>query len=573
MAQYPHDGPYLVAGPLLRYVGDTCATVWVETDRPCTVEVLGHRASTWGVHGHHYALVVVEGLRPGTETAYTVLLDGDRVWPEAGSPYPPSVVRTLGDDRRLRLAFGSCRRAAAFDRHSLRSVGADALVALAQRMAGGDRTSWPDALLLLGDQVYADEPSPALTKRLDRLTELGRRRDEGANDEVRDEIVDFEEYTWLYHEAWRTPDVRWLLSTVPTAMVLDDHDLRDDWNSSWSWRRRMEQQPWWRERVEGAFASYWVYQHLGNLSPERLAENVVYRRVLDAPDDEARERVLAEMAWRADREPTSARWSFVRDLGRTRLVVIDSRCSRRLTPGDRAMVDDSEWDWVRESAQADVDHLLLGTSLPFLTLHGIHHLEGWDEAVAEGAWGRRAGRVAERLRLSADLEHWPAFRRSFDGMVRLVQDVAGKARPPSSVLWLSGDVHCSYLARARVRDVDPDRTAVHQLTMSPFRNPLEPWLRFANRVLERPRVVAVLAWLARRAGVVDPPLTWDVDQGPWFGNGLMTLVVDGPTAAVEVEQARVVAGLQVLERTYTGALTADRSGQRGAAGHRSGLPT
>src|SRR4051794_8793448 len=573
MAQNPHDGPYLVAGPLLRYVGGTCATVWVETDRPCTVEVLGHQASTWGVHGHHYALVVVEGLRPGTETAYTVRLDGDRVWPEPGSSYPPSVVRTLGDDRRLRLAFGSCRRAAAFDRHSLRSVGADALVALAQRMAGGDRTDWPDALLLLGDQVYADDPSPALTKRLDRLTDLGRRREDRANGEVRDEIVDFEEYTWLYHEAWRTPDVRWLLSTVPTAMVLDDHDLRDDWNSSWSWRRQVQEQPWWRDRVEGAFASYWVYQHLGNLSPEQLAEDQVYRRVLEAPDDAARERVLADMAWRADREPTSARWSFVRDLGRTRLVVIDSRCSRRLTPSDRAMVDDGEWAWVRKSTEADVDHLLLGTSLPFLTLHGLHHLEGWDEAVAEGAWGPRAGGVAERVRLAADLEHWPAFRRSFDAMVGLVQEIAGGPRPPASVLWLSGDVHCSYLARARVQGVDPERTAVHQLTMSPFRNPLEPWLRLANRVLERPRLVAALAWLARRAGVVEPPLTWDVDQGPWFGNGLMTLVVDGASAAIEVEQARVVAGLQVLERTHTGTLTADRSGERGPAGYRSGLPT
>ncbi|HKG50629.1 MAG TPA: alkaline phosphatase D family protein [Actinomycetales bacterium] len=571
MAHNPHDGPYLVVGPLLRYVGDTCATVWVETDRPCTVEVLGHRAETWGVHGHHYALVVVEGLQPDTETPYTVRLDGAVVWPEPGSSYPPSVIRTLGDERRLRLAFGSCRRAAAFDRHSLRSVGADALVALAQRMAGGDRADWPQTLLLLGDQVYADEPSPALTTRLSRLSDLGRRRHEWVTDEVRDEIVDFEEYTWLYHESWRTPDVRWLLSTVPTAMVLDDHDLRDDWNSSWSWRQEMQGKPWWRDRVQGAFASYWVYQHLGNLSPEHLAEDDVYRRVRQAPDDDTREQVLADMAWRADHEPSSARWSFVRDLGRTRLVVVDSRCSRRLTPGNRAMVDDTEWAWVEKTSEAEVDHLLLGTSLPFLTLHGIHHLEGWDEAMAEQGSQERAedgaqqgtgngrrrleSRVAERLRLSADLEHWPAFRRSFDAMVRLVQDVASGGRPPASVLWLSGDVHCSYLARARIEGVDPGRTAVHQLTMSPFRNPLEPWLRLANRVLERRPVVAVLAWLARRAGVVEPPLTWDVHHGPWFGNGLMTLVVEGRSAAVEVEQARVVGGLQVLERTYTGRLT------------------
>ena len=556
MTQNPHNGPLLVLGPLLRYVGDTCATVWVETDRPCTVEILGAQVRTWGVHGHHYALVVVDELTPGSETPYEVRLDGVQVWPEPGNRYPASVIRTLGDER-LRLTFGSCRRAAPFDRKHLRKVGADALVALARRMAGGDRSGWPHQLLLLGDQVYADEPSPALIKRLDRLTDLGRREGGRADHEVRDEIVDFEEYTWLYHESWRTPDVRWLLSTVPTAMVLDDHDLRDDWNSSWSWRQRMERKPWWRDRVQGAFASYWVYQHLGNLSPEQLAEDRVYRQVLDAPDDSTRERVLADMAWRADREPQTMRWSFVRDLGCTRLLVLDSRCSRRLSPDDRAMVDDAEWAWVEKTAHADVDHLLLGTSLPFLTLHGIHHLEGWDEAVSEGAWGRLGMRIGEQLRLSADLEHWPAFRRSFDAMVRLVQDVTSGAHPPASVLWLSGDVHCSYLARARVEGVVG--TEVHQLTMSPFRNPLEPWLRLANRYLERPRVAATLGWLARRAGVVDPPITWDVDHGPWFGNGLMSLDIQGRTVRVEVEQARVVGGVQVLDRTHSGVLAGNAS--------------
>jgi hypothetical protein len=90
--------------------------------------------------------------------------------------------------------------------------------------------------------------------------------------------------------------------------------------------------------------------------------------------------------------------------------------------------------------------------------------------------------------------------------------------------------------------------------MSPFRNPLEPWLRLANRFLERPRVAATLGWLARRAGVVDPPITWDVDHGPWFGNGLMTLDIQGRTVRVEVEQARVVGGVQVLDRTHSGVL-------------------
>ena len=57
----------LLVGPLLRHVGTTDATVWVETDGPCEVEVLGGREHTWSVAGHHYALVEVRGPRARIE--------------------------------------------------------------------------------------------------------------------------------------------------------------------------------------------------------------------------------------------------------------------------------------------------------------------------------------------------------------------------------------------------------------------------------------------------------------------------------------------------------------------------
>src|SRR3712207_1225375 len=101
--------PELVLGPLHRYAGATEATVWVETTEPCEVEVLGARERTFCVEGHHYALVVVTGLEPGRTYPYEVLLDGHRVWPEPGSPFPPSVVRTLAPGAELDVVFGSCR--------------------------------------------------------------------------------------------------------------------------------------------------------------------------------------------------------------------------------------------------------------------------------------------------------------------------------------------------------------------------------------------------------------------------------------------------------------------------------
>ena len=50
----------LILGPLLRYVGEREATIWVETDCACEVEVLGARTPTFEVDGHHKNACVSE---------------------------------------------------------------------------------------------------------------------------------------------------------------------------------------------------------------------------------------------------------------------------------------------------------------------------------------------------------------------------------------------------------------------------------------------------------------------------------------------------------------------------------
>ena len=379
----PGDGraPVLVLGPLLRYAGETEATIWMETDRPCQVEVLGHAARTFEVAGHHYGLVVVTGLRPGTEYAYQVVLDGTVRWPEPDSAFGPSVLRTLDSGGPQRLVFGSCRVAELPPPRRRRRArraqqrGSDALAALAHGLAGKPRESWPDSMLLIGDQVYADETGPA-TRRF-----IQDRRDPSAPPGY--QVADFEEYCALYREAWSAPAVRWLLSVVPAIMVFDDHDIHDDWNTSAAWRREFRAQPWWPSRITGGYMSYWIYQHLGNLSPAELGTDDLWRQVQE-PGDAAP--VLGDLALRADAQTGGIRWSVRRDFGTVRVVVIDSR-SRRVVDDDRhrLMVDQAEWDWVTESAAGDVDHLVLATSLPLLLPHGIHFLEAWNEAVCAGA--------------------------------------------------------------------------------------------------------------------------------------------------------------------------------------------
>ena len=239
---------------------------------------------------------------------------------------------------------------------------------------------WPHLLLMLGDQVYADEVAPA-TEEFIRA-----RRDVDVPPGL--QISDFEEYCRLYRDAWCEPAVRWLLSTVPTAMIFDDHDVIDDWNTSRDWVAQMRATGWWDERIVGAFMSYWCYQHLGNLSPEDREEDACYRAVRAAEGDAGA--IVRDFAFRADREVAGARWSYRRDIGRTRIVMMDSRAGRVLEPGGRSMVDAEEWDCIEEWTRGDFDHLLLGTSLPVFLGRGMHYLEAWNEAVADGAWGALA---------------------------------------------------------------------------------------------------------------------------------------------------------------------------------------
>src|SRR3569833_1114313 len=420
----------IVVGPLLRHVGPDTAAVWIKTNQPCDMRVLDTTTHTFTVHGHHYALVQIEGLPPESDTTYEVAHDGETVWPEHG--LPPSRIRVPGPGRTQRSTFGSCRVAPGDEKVH----GPDVLGAYARRLADGHE--WPDLLLMVGDQVYADETGPEMREF------IGARRATGEPPGM--EIADYEEYTRLYkHARTDEPKVRWLLSTVPSLMSFDDHDVRDDWNTSEVWLDHIRSQPWWHDRITGGLGSYWVYQHLGNMSAAERAEDPVYRKVLEAGGDAGA--IVDAFAERADEQSDGTRWSYAHDFGRTRLVVVDSRCGRVLRDGRRAMLDDAELEWVQEQCRGDVDHLIVATSLPFLQPATIHHLESFDEALAGGAWGRRLARLGEKIRQGADLEHWAAFESSFTALAHTLLEIARREDGPQSITLVSGDVHYSYLAR------------------------------------------------------------------------------------------------------------------------------
>jgi hypothetical protein len=182
--------PELILGPLVRHVGKRDATVWVETDEACEPSQM----RTLDPEGE---LRVSFGLLPGRAAAGTTIrLDQGRARGRSRGRRAP----------RLRA------RAASRPRQALAQPAVD------------DRRSG-----------YVDAGSPE-TREFIRS-----RRD--VSEPPGEEVSDFEEYTRLYRESWSEPYVRWLFSTVPTGMVIDDHDISDDWNISRSGSRRWTASP------------------------------------------------------------------------------------------------------------------------------------------------------------------------------------------------------------------------------------------------------------------------------------------------------------------------------------------
>ncbi len=522
-------------GPLLRHIGRTDATIWVETDEPCRVGVLGRAADTFEVEGHHFAIVCLEGLDPGVEHRYEVHLDGVRAWPPEGYDFPAPRIRLIRDDGALRLLFGSCRASAphhppyTYQRWwNRKGKGIDMLRSYGMRMLRQPSALWPDTMMMLGDQLYADQVS-------DSIKEIVGEREVHASGPV-EVLEDFEEYCVGYWDAWTEPTVRWMLSTVPTAMIFDDHEINDKWNTSQAWLDEKRQTDWYETRIVGGLMAYWIYQHLGNLSPADLAQEKTYRKVSESRQGSD---LVRELAKRAESQDGHSRFSFSRDLGPARLLMVDSRTSRQLQPGRRRIVSVAEWDWIKSKVDGEYEHLLIASSLPFLLPAGVHYIEAWSEAVADGAWGRRLSGLGERVRIGANLDHWACFQRSYREFEDLVVDiVTGKCGPsPDSLLMFGGDVHHCWVDQVSLPDDAPETaTKIWHTVCSGLRKESQASERIVLHAGHTRLAAAVGRMLAKTARVGKPRLRWRPVTLPHFHNQVGTLEIAGGEVGVRIER-------------------------------------
>ncbi len=192
----------------------------------------------------------IERLAPNTRYYYALNLQDRLPQPGQGllpdGTYPSFVTfPEPGQRLPFRFAFGSC-----FRRKDAAS--GQVFTILDRHRQNADLRF----MLFIGDQIYADEVRYNSLQRV---------------------AVDLDEYRQVYAHTWGLPALRRLLWNLPAFMILDDHEVDDDWR--WLGRERMDAYiPWWDrlsrrshgtrpearslapQRVRNALQAYWEHQ-------------------------------------------------------------------------------------------------------------------------------------------------------------------------------------------------------------------------------------------------------------------------------------------------------------------------
>jgi alkaline phosphatase D len=239
LACQPDEGP-ITHGPRVGGVTDTTAKVWVRACEALDVQVQYQAGGgAWqdgaseqtNAERDGTAVIELTGLTPHTEYSYRVVLD-DQPTDELSGEF-----RTLiGADQPgvLTFLFGADTRPEG-DR-----VGYETMSALDA-----------DFAILAGDQIYVDPQLPP--------------------DEPFFDPKGKEDYEAVYRAAWAEPTFRRFLTTTPTMMMWDDHEILNDWAAGTE-----SPYPW-------AAAAYDEYQHSAN--PTSFRPGVYYYTMRAGPSD------------------------------------------------------------------------------------------------------------------------------------------------------------------------------------------------------------------------------------------------------------------------------------------------
>lgn len=275
---------------------------------------------------------------------------------------------------RLSFVFGSCRYPGIF----WQSKRADAIYgAIHERFANPGKGTKPRFLLMVGDQIYAD--------LFNRLIPIGRADTE-------------DEFHERYMTAFGSRNMRKLLRHVPTYMILDDHEIEDNWVQGRVKRREQ------RVLFNLAIAAYMSYQWTH--SPRSFGKKLFYKF----------------------------------DCAGYPFFVMDGRTQRMRDDDDQRLEDNHMLGFPRQDYHApgymgQIDHLC-----QWLAAQQASNGKRPKFVVSPSVFvPNTVVTVPKDKRWKSD--SWPAFPDTRSRLLKTIVD-----HKVQNVIFLSGDVHCSNVA-------------------------------------------------------------------------------------------------------------------------------
>jgi len=210
----------LLHGPMLGDVTDTAASIWLRTAGASPIVILVREAASRAIVLEAFgrtspetdftAVVRLKGLKPGAGYRYEVLVDG-RSQKAENTRFRTTAV--VGQSGKTRIVFG----------------GGAGYVPKWERMWDTILKRKPDALLMLGDNVYIDAPKETLTTR------------------------------YCYYRRQSRPEWRRLVAGTPVYAIYDDHDF----GTNDCVPGPEIEKPAWKRRVWNTFARNWCNPYYG----------------------------------------------------------------------------------------------------------------------------------------------------------------------------------------------------------------------------------------------------------------------------------------------------------------------
>ncbi len=275
--------------------------------------------------------------------------------------------------------------------------------------------------------------------------------------------------------------VRRLLANIPTYMILDDHDVTDDWNITNMWYDKVRDSLLGRRVVANALAAYWAFQGCGNdpdIFPMDLKSAISQHLLRKTPQREIDERYDLH-TWR------HRRWGYSIPTNPP-VIAIDSRTQRESTPNSYLpkLLDRYARDWlVVEWAKLKTDPRINNESCPLfiattpvLGFSTVQFMQKFLLLAAkmldnyqlihkiEALLGQRDFLTRYVLR-HADIESWAANSQSLLSLMKTLQ----QRMHLQQCTFLSGDVHYAFAAYGSYQNSN-STLQCWQLTCSSLKN-------------------------------------------------------------------------------------------------------